>query len=139
MTISGGSICYCLAVAFVAMLPAMILSEKLPPPEDAVLRQQCGSLAVLMLLLGLFRGPSADAVLCCGYFLPRFNLLEAMLPSWLSKVCPAGRKGTAMGIYSTSQFLGAFAGGVLGGWSVQQFGIDGLFILLAAILAMSGG
>jgi MFS family permease len=41
-----------------------------------------------------------------------------------------------MGIYSTSQFLGAFAGGILGGWSLQQFGIDGLFLLLAAILSI---
>ena len=43
-----------------------------------------------------------------------------------------------MGIYSTSQFFGAFVGGILGGWSLQQFGVDGLFLLLAVILASGG-
>jgi len=38
-------------------------------------------------------------------FFAAFNLLEASLPSWLSKVCPGGQSGTAMGIYSTCQFL----------------------------------
>lgn len=48
-------------------------------------------------------------------FFAAFNLLEATLPSLVSKIAPAGAKGTAMGIYSTSQFLGAAAGGFLGG------------------------
>ena len=41
-----------------------------------------------------------------------------------------------MGIYSTKWAFGAFAGGLLGGWSLQQFGIDGLFMVLALILAV---
>jgi MFS family permease len=47
--------------------------------------------------------------------------MEALLPSLISKESPAGYKGTAMGIYSTSQFLGVAIGGALGGW------VDGLF------------
>ena len=69
-------------------------------------------------------------------FFSAFNLLEASLPSWLSKVCPVGSRGTAMGIYSSSQFLGAFAGGVLGGWALGSMGINGLFLLLASILVI---
>ncbi|MCZ5569920.1 MFS transporter, partial [Escherichia coli] len=45
-----------------------------------------------------------------------FNIMEALLPSLISKEAPAGYKGTAMGIYSTSQFLGVALGGILGGW-----------------------
>ena len=50
--------------------------------------------------------------------------------------CPAGSRGTAMGIYSTSQFMGAFVGGTLGGWSLQQFGSTGVFLLVAVVLAI---
>jgi MFS family permease len=72
-----------------------------------------------------------------------FNYLEATLPSLVSKTVYAGGKGTALGVYSTFQFLGAFAGGTCGGWALQQFGMQGLFggsaILLAIwwILALS--
>ena len=48
-------------------------------------------------------------------FLAGFNLLEASLPSLISKTAKATMKGTAMGVYSSSQFMGAFAGGLLGG------------------------
>ena len=61
-------------------------------------------------------------------FFTAFNLLEASLPSLVSKVAPAGGKGTAMGIYSTSQFLGAAVGGLLGGWMYQHLGFAGVFI-----------
>ena len=68
-------------------------------------------------------------------FFLAFNLMEALLPSLISKESPAGYKGTAMGIYSTSQFLGVAIGGSLGGW------VDGLFdsqtvFLAGALLAM---
>ena len=68
-------------------------------------------------------------------FFLAFNLMEALLPSLISKESPAGYKGTAMGIYSTSQFLGVAIGGSLGGW------VDGLFdsqtvFLMGALLAM---
>jgi predicted MFS family arabinose efflux permease len=116
---------------FVAMLPAMIIGEKLQRQKlSFTTAVVCVTLA--MLLLALFRGPLLTPIMLLLFF-AAFNLLEASLPSWLSKVCPAGRKGTAMGIYSTCQFFGAFVGGVLGGWSVQQLGVDSLFLLLAAI------
>ena len=68
-------------------------------------------------------------------FFIAFNLLEASLPSLVSKTCPAGIKGTAMGAYSTSQFLGAFAGGVVGGLMAHTFGLSAVFwIALVAAL-----
>src|SRR5690554_5801246 len=63
-----------------------------------------------------------------------FNLMEASLPSWLSKVAPAGAKGSAMGVYSTMQFLGAFMGGGIGGWLYSQYGSDKLFLAFAVLI-----
>jgi len=109
----------------------MIVGEKLQRQKlSFTAAVACVTLALL--LLGLFRSPLLTPIMLLLFF-AAFNLLEASLPSWLSKVCPAGQKGTAMGIYSTSQFFGAFVGGVLGGWSVQQLGVDSLFLLLALI------
>jgi predicted MFS family arabinose efflux permease len=64
-------------------------------------------------------------------FFSAFNLLEATLPSIISKLAPADSKGTAMGVYSTSQFLGAFLGGSLGGWLYGQYGYESIFIFCA--------
>jgi MFS family permease len=66
------------------------------------------------------------AVFFCG-----FNLLEATLPSLVSKTAPADLRGTAMGIYSTSQFLGAGLGGAVGGWCFGKFGAEAVFLLCA--------
>ncbi|HIE40579.1 MAG TPA: MFS transporter [Thiomicrorhabdus sp.] len=66
-------------------------------------------------------------------FFTAFNLLEASLPSLVVKLSPADKKGTASGIYSTSQFLGAAVGGVLGGFFYQYYGFNGVFIFTAVI------
>ena len=116
---------------FVVMLPAMILGEKYQR-QRLSFTSAVACLALAKLMLGLFRGALLTPLMLLMFF-AAFNLLEASLPSWLSKVCPPGRKGTAMGLYSTSQFLGAFVGGLLGGWSVQRFDVDSLFLLLAAV------
>lgn len=72
---------------------------------------------------------SRFAVMTAGLllFFMAFNLLEASLPSLVSKLCPAGIKGTALGVYSTSQFLGAFAGGAIGGLAAHHYGRESVF------------
>ena len=65
-----------------------------------------------------------------------FNLLEASLPSLISKVSPAGGKGTAMGVYSTSQFLGSALGGIMGGWMFQHGGLSVVFLGCAGLAAL---
>jgi MFS family permease len=69
-------------------------------------------------------------------FFIAFNLLEATLPSLIAKMAPPDKKGTAMGVYSSSQFLGAFVGGSLGGWLMGAEGITWVFFMgmLAAAL-----
>ncbi len=61
-------------------------------------------------------------------FFTAFNLLEASLPSLVAKISPAENKGTAMGVYSTSQFLGAFCGGLTGGYLLTFYGIESIFL-----------
>lgn len=61
-------------------------------------------------------------------FFGAFNYLEALLPSAVSKVTEAHTKGTALGVYSSSQFIGIFIGGLIGGLMQQQFGIVGVHV-----------
>ncbi|WP_019616034.1 MFS transporter [Psychromonas ossibalaenae] len=72
--------------------------------------------------------------ICVLLYFTAFNFLEASLPAFISMISPAGAKGSAMGIYSTYQFLGAFFGGILGGLSYKLLGSSGLFLCLAALM-----
>ena len=119
---------------FVAMLPVMIIGEKYNKQKHSFVAA-IALMAITMWVLGLSRSSWLTLLLLLAFF-AAFNLLEASLPSWLSKVCPTGNRGTAMGIYSSAQFMGAFAGGVLGGWALGSIGIDGLFISLGIMLIM---
>lgn len=66
-------------------------------------------------------------------FFVAFNLLEATLPSLVSKLAPRNTKGTALGIYSTSQFLGTFVGGVLGGVASDWWGTTAVLLIGASM------
>ena len=61
-------------------------------------------------------------------FFAGFSLLEAFLPSLVSRIAPVTRKGSALGIYSSAQFLGIFVGGVLGGWLYGQYHFFGVYL-----------
>jgi predicted MFS family arabinose efflux permease len=117
---------------FIAMLPAMIFAEKCKAQKKTFV-SAVGLMTVAMFVLGTTKS-SVTIVLMLFVYFAAFNLLEASLPSWLSKVCPVGNRGTAMGIYSSCQFLGTFAGGILGGFALANVGVDGLFLLLAMML-----
>lgn len=117
-------------LSIVAIVPFIILAEKHQFLKPVFL----GAILALGLTeLGLAN--SYHNLLILGLlvftFFTSFNLLEASLPSLISKVAPPDAKGTAMGVYSTSQFLGAFAGGVSGGWMHGQFGLQGVFAFAA--------
>ena len=117
---------------FFVMLPLMILAEKFGY-QKLIFIVSVAIMALATAVLSGQRGPSLTPLMLLIFF-AGFNLLEATLPSWLSKMCPVGNRGTAMGIYSTSQFFGAFAGGLAGGWSLHEFGVDGLFVTITLIL-----
>lgn len=122
-----------MGLAFVGMVPLVILAEKHRHMKRVFLGA-VGSMALTLLLLGELGQQRWVLIGLLWAFFVAFNLLEATLPSMISKLAPAGAKGTAMGVYSTSQFLGAFLGGVLGGALAQRFGYDAVF-LGAALLA----
>jgi MFS family permease len=66
-------------------------------------------------------------------FFSFLNTLEALLPSLVSRLAPAAAKGSAMGIYSSSQFLGAFVGGAGAGWLYGLVGAVGLYVVMASL------
>lgn len=124
-----------LLVSFVAMVPAIIYAERKRRVKQ-VLLGAVALLAAVQLLLWLSLDSINGLVVAVVVYFTAFNLLEATLPSLLSKVAPAGAKGTAMGVYSTSQFIGAALGGALGGAVYGEFGLGGVF-LVCGLLALS--
>jgi MFS family permease len=124
---------FLLSVAF--MVPFIILAEKKRRMKQVFV----GSIATLILAeIGLMAqgGSVAHVAFSMVVFFTAFNLLEASLPSLIAKMSPVDRKGTAMGIYSTGQFLGAFAGGLMGGFCYQNWGSIGVFIACSAALVV---
>jgi MFS family permease len=50
------------------------------------------------------------------------------LPSLLSRTADAAKRGLAMGIFSTSQFLGTFFGGAIGGLIYDIYDLNSVFL-----------
>ena len=120
-----------LVAGFVAMVPLIIRAERrgaVPVKRLAVVL-----LAVSQILLALAGAELWHFVLALLVFFAAFNLLEALLPSLVGRAAPAGTRGTAMGVYSTSQFLGVFIGGQLGGALYQWVGAEAVFLGSAVI------
>lgn len=124
--------------SFMAIVPAIIMAERRRKMRPVFLSAIAILAAGLSLLAG-FHGSLWALVGGMLVFFVGFNLLEALLPSLVSKLCPPGGKGTAMGIYSSSQFLGAFAGGVLGGLVQAHYGVAVLFAVLAGLAVVWWG
>ena len=122
-----------LAFAFVLMLPFVIIAEKRRKIKSVFLLA-VGLLLLTELALMVVGGSRVLALLVLFVFFIAFNILEATQPSMVSKIAPAGAKGTATGIYSTCQVLGVFGGGALGGWLLQQQGANAVFALNAVLV-----
>ncbi|HET7569620.1 MAG TPA: MFS transporter [Gammaproteobacteria bacterium] len=127
-----------LVVAFVLMTPFIIIGEKYrkmkPVFIGAVAAVGLGQLSLLVWHANLWAIGAGLLV-----FFAAFSLLEATLPSLISKVAPADSKGTAMGVYSSSQFLGIFVGGAVGGWLQGVFAPHGLlavFVLTTSLAVL---
>ena len=117
-------------VSMAAIIPFVIVAEKKRKMKAVFI----GAIATLVLAdLGLMQF-SSSLIGIIGFlwlFFTGFNLLEATLPSLVSKTAPGDLRGTAMGVYSTSQFLGAGLGGGIGGWCYGQMGASGVFLFCA--------
>ena len=131
-----------LFISILFSLPMIIISEKFRKSKMFFI------LAVVLILfsqifLALLDYNLYPLLIAFLLFFIGFNFLEAMQPSLVAKYSDVSAKGTAMGVYSTAQFLGIFVGGALGGLILQHWRISGVFFfgigiaLLYLLIAIS--
>ena len=124
-----------MVLAFVFMVPLIIIAEAKRKMKQIFLLS-IGLLITACLLLAMTYDSFWMVATALLLFFVGFNTLEASLPSLISKYAPAGTKGTAIGVFNTSQFFGAFVGGALGGFlyqpEAQNYGL--VFWVVAAML-----
>jgi len=120
--------------SFLFSIPLIIAAEKYRKIQPLFL---LSIVTILIAQLGFafFRADTVLLMLMFLTFFIGFNFLEAVQPSLVAKYSDVDIKGTAMGVFSSAQFLGIFAGGVLGGWIQTQFAYTGVF-LLGAIMSL---
>ncbi len=127
-----------MALAMAGSIPFIILAEKKRLMKPMVV----GAIAVLAISeigFSLLHTQFIALAGLIGLFFTAFNLLEALMPSLIAKTAPALSKGTAMGVYSSSQFIGAFIGGAAGGALYGYFGFAAVFLFCAVLLLIWWG
>ena len=122
----------------VMVMAAFVMGACLRRMRDLAQSLRLVAVCVVATGLGLLSfGLSGEHVAVLGVaaavFFSAFNLLEAALPSLVTQLAPGTLRGAAMGAYSTSQFLGAFVGGAVGGMALGRVGADGVFLCAAAL------
>ncbi len=121
---------FVLSVLF--MVPMIIFAEKKKKMKRLYL---LGIALVAAAELGLFWFDSyAILFIMLVIFFTGFNFLEASMPSMVAKISPADMKGTAMGLFSSAQFLGAFCGGLMGGYMLSHEKLTVGFLQLALLI-----
>ncbi|MGQ5522689.1 MFS transporter [Chitinimonas sp. PSY-7] len=124
-----------MAIGFALMVPAVIVAETRNKLKPVFM------LAVALMLLaqlGMTTGfdTLTRIVIWLGVYFIAFNILEATQPSLISKIAPADAKGTAMGVYNTTQSLGFFVGSVVGGWLYHEGGALPVHIFCAVLIGI---
>ncbi len=127
-----------LFIGFAVAIPFIIIAEKKRKMRQVFLAA-IALMTVALILLALGGQVGVGIILGLLLYFMGFNLLEATIPSWISKRAPVANKATAMGLNSSSQFFGAFVGGAMGGLLLSQpnllaWGI--LAIIMAASLLL---
>ncbi|NWK79347.1 MFS transporter [Aquitalea sp. LB_tupeE] len=121
-------------IGFILMVPAIIYGEK-----KAKLKQVfIGAIAIMtaaQLGMALALDSFWQIVMWLGLYFIAFNILEATLPSLISKIAPADAKGTAIGVYNTAQSFGLFMGAAAGGWLYTHYGPAGVFGFTSVLMA----
>ena len=122
-------------LSFAVMMPPVMWGEKRGKSRWVLL----GAVALMALVqLAFIEGVHhfVWVVFLLFAFFVAFNILEAMLPSLVSRVAPSAGKGAALGVYNTTQALGLSAGGVLGGILVKYSGVASVFVFGAAMMLL---
>jgi MFS family permease len=118
-----------LLMAFVVCIVCIGMAEKKQQIKEYFL----AGITVLLLAELLFATSQQYILLALCLFFTGFTLLEAFLPSLVSRTAPAARKGSAMGIYSSAQFSGIFVGGVCGGWLFGHASFTGVYVFCLSL------
>ncbi len=120
-------------IGLVLMVPLIIVGETRNKLKQVfIFGIACIASAQIALMFGLNSIWLITAFMTI-YFIG-FNVLEASLPSMVSKIAPSDLKGTAMGVYNTMQSIGLFAGGTIGGVLFQYYGFNGVFAFCSALM-----
>jgi len=120
--------------SFVLMLPFVVFADRHNRPKP-VLLTMVGLLVAVEVALGQAGQGLIGLAALLAVFFVAFNVLEALLPSLVSRFAPAQARGTAIGVYNTTQTLGLFCGGLLGGAVAGRYGphtVHGACAVLAA-------
>ena len=120
--------------SFALMVPAIIYGEKrgrMKPVFIAAVATMLAAQVGLALGIDHYWG----IVWSLFFYFVAFNLLEASLPSLISKLAPGSAKGTAMGVYNTAQALGLFFGAWFGGWLAEHHGFPTVFLFCVVLMA----
>jgi predicted MFS family arabinose efflux permease len=120
-------------VSFVFMVPAIIYGEKKGKLKQTLVGSVLLMVAAQITLSGSM-SHFAGVVLALLMFFIAFNIIEASLPSLVSKIAPPESKGTAMGVYNTSQAIGAASGAIVGGLLAQHVGYYAVFVFCAILM-----
>jgi MFS family permease len=122
-------------VSFVFMVPAILYADRRNRSKNVLV----GAVALLAcaeaLLSMMHAGIGVLAVLMLAFFVA-FNVLEALLPSLVSRLAPAESRGVAIGVYNTTQTLGVFFGGLLGGAVAKYYGTTAVFGVCALLVVL---
>ncbi len=121
-----------LLVSALVMVPTIVVAEKYRCMKG-VFVCTVAALAASQWMLAMGDGHEYVVLAALTLFFAAFNVMEATLPSLITKTSPARAKGTAAGVYSSSQFLGIFVGGAAGGWVQQNAGGDAVFLWAGAL------
>lgn len=119
-------------LSFVAMVPAIIAAEK-HGKMKLIFNAAIALLFVVQLGFGLLGASAYALFFWLMLFFVAFNVLEATQPSLISRISPPHAKGAALGIYNTTQSLGLFLGGTLGGSLAKHSGPASVWIACAVL------
>ena len=114
-------------MSFVGMVPLIIIAEKLQKTK-LILLVSITLLIISQLLFYELKLNFTIFLIILTLFFIAFNTIEAILPSLLSRIASSSKRGLAMGVFSTSQFLGTFFGGVIGGLIYDIFNLNSVFL-----------
>jgi MFS family permease len=128
-------------MAMFVVVPPLLVSAGMPLPEHWILYLPVVLASFALMLPPVLHADRRNAarpvmigaIALLVAFFAAFNVLEALIPSLVSRIAPAHTRGTAIGVYNTAQTLGLFVGGLAGGWIAGRYGAAAVFGACAAL------